>query len=165
MSTPERADCADITVDAATAEETRSLARRLAGLLSAGDFVALIGPLGAGKTCFVQGLAVGLAVEGRVTSPTFVLMRLHRGATPLCHADAYRLSGATELLELGLDDWLDESVVALEWADRVAAALPPDRIEVIIEYAGEGRRLHIRGLGPCAARIVERMRSDDDPGD
>lgn len=165
MDVSERTAYAELTVDTASAEETRSLAQRLAALLAPGDFVALVGPLGAGKTCFVQGLAQGLTVEGAVTSPTFVLMRLHRGDRPLCHVDAYRLHGAGELLDLGVDDWCGESIVAVEWADHVAAALPDVRLEVILEYAGEGRRVIVRGLGPRPAQIVERMRSDEPAGD
>ncbi len=158
------AEFAQITVDTETVEQTRDVARRLAGELSAGDFVALVGPLGAGKTAFVQGLAEVLGVDGAVTSPTFVLMRLHRGDTPLCHADAYRLSGAGELFDLGLEDWRDEAVVALEWADTVREALPRDRIDVLIEYTESGRRITIRGLGPKAAEIVERVKASDDTG-
>lgn len=165
MSTSECVDYAEITIETASAEETQAIARRLARLLDPGELLALVGPLGAGKTCFVQGLAEGLGIDSPVTSPTFVLMRLHRGATPLCHVDAYRLSGAEELLDLGFDDWLDESVVAVEWADTVDEALPPGRIEVLIEYAGDGRVLRLRGIGRDAARIIERMKSDDDPRD
>jgi tRNA threonylcarbamoyladenosine biosynthesis protein TsaE len=155
---------AQLIVTTGSAEATRRLAARLGLLLRAGDFIALVGLLGAGKTCFVQGLAEGMGVEGRVTSPTFVLMRLHGGEVPLCHADAYRLESAEELLELGLDDWLDGCVVALEWADRVEAALPAKRIEVRIDYEDEGRRLKVLGIGVRPRVIVEGMR-DEGPGD
>lgn len=165
MDVSERTAYAELTVETASADETRRVARHLAALLAPGDLVALVGPLGAGKTCFVQGLAEGLGVEGAVTSPTFVLMRLHRGVPPLCHVDAYRLQGAYELLDLGLEDWRPESIVAVEWADQVAAALPDERVEVVIEYAGAGRRVTVRGLGPRPAQIVERMRSDEPTGD
>ena len=151
-------DFAELIAATDSAEDTQALARRLGEQLKPGDFLALIGPLGAGKTAFVQGLARGLGSEGAVTSPTFVLMRLHRGRTPLAHADAYRLAGAADLDDLGLTDWIEESVVALEWADTVPEALPGERIEVRIEYAGEGRRLQIRGLGRRPAEVVERIR-------
>jgi tRNA threonylcarbamoyladenosine biosynthesis protein TsaE len=152
-------DFAEIIVETHSAEETRAAARRLADALDPGDFIALIGRLGAGKTAFVQGLAEGLQAEGMVTSPTFVLMRLHRGPIPLAHADAYRLEGTADLASLGLEDWLDDCVVALEWADTVAGALPSDRIEVRIEYTDEGRRLGIRGLGPRSAEAVEQVQT------
>lgn len=144
-----------------SADETQELAARLAPLLAHGDFIALIGPLGAGKTCFVQGLGRGLGVEGQVRSPSFVLMRVHQGAVTLCHADAYRLDSAEELLDLGLDDWAAACVVALEWADRVAEALPAERIEVEMSYAGDGRRIVLRGLGQRPASIVEKLKHED----
>ncbi|MEA3403150.1 MAG: tRNA (adenosine(37)-N6)-threonylcarbamoyltransferase complex ATPase subunit type 1 TsaE [Armatimonadota bacterium] len=156
---------AEITVDTASAEETRALAAELAAALSAGDFVALMGPLGAGKTVFVQGLAKGLGVAGNVTSPTFVLMRLHRGEPALCHVDAYRVNDAQELIELGIDDWRGETVLALEWADTVPEALPEERIEVLIDYTNEGRRLRLRGMGCRPARMVERLDRHEDTGD
>jgi len=144
-----------------SAEQTRQLAAGLAPLLAPGDFVALIGPLGAGKTCFVQGLAAGLGVEGQVRSPSFVLMRVHRGSVTLCHADAYRLDSAEELLDLGFDDWLDDCVVALEWADRAQEALPAERIEVDISYDNDGRRIVLRGIGQRPASILEQLKHED----
>ena len=155
-------DFAEMIAETDSAEETRALARRLGEELAAGDFIALIGTLGAGKTAFVQGLAEGLGSEGTVTSPTFVLMRLHHGPVPLAHADAYRLAGAAELADLGLGDWVDESVVALEWADTVPDALPSDRIEIHIEYADEGRRLRVRGLGRRSATVVQEIKRQDE---
>lgn len=147
-------DFAELTAETDSAEATKQIACRLGAELQAGDFIALVGPLGAGKTAFVQGLADGLGSEGSVTSPTFVLMRLHRGRVPLAHADAYRLAGAADLADIGLSDWMEDSVIALEWADTVSEALPPERIEVQIEYADEGRRLRIRGLGRRHAEVV-----------
>ncbi len=149
---------AEIVVETDTVEETQHLARRLAESLEPGDFIALIGPLGAGKTAFVQGIAQALKVQGPVTSPTFVLMRLYRGRAPLCHVDAYRLEGSAEaLVDIGLEDWLDDAVVALEWADTVIDVLPAQRLEVLLDYAESGRRIQIRGLGDRASEIVERM--------
>ena len=156
MASREPGHPAEIIISTRSAEQTRQLAARLAALLRAGDFIALIGPLGAGKTCFVQGLGEGLHVEGQVRSPTFVLMRIHKGPVPLCHADAYRLESAEELIDLGLD----ETVVALEWADRVSGALPAERIQVEISYEEEGRTLGIRGLGPRAAGIVGELKDE-----
>jgi tRNA threonylcarbamoyladenosine biosynthesis protein TsaE len=116
---------------------TAELGRRLAALLVAGDVISLAGPLGAGKTCLVQGLARGLEVPVRVTSPTFVLVRRYEGTLPLVHVDAYRLGGATDLLGLD-DDVLDETVVTcVEWGDSVREALPLDRLDVRIGIAGD----------------------------
>ncbi len=157
MAAPNGADYAELVVDAASPEETMALGRRLGELLCPGTFIALIGPLGAGKTTFVQGLADGLCAQGAITSPTFVLMRLHQGRVPLAHADAYRLGGAADLAELGIEELADECVVALEWADTISDTLPEDRIELRIEYTEEGRRLDIRGQGPASSNAVRAL--------
>ena len=160
----ETTDVAEMVVKTETVEETRALARSLGKTLGAGDFVALSGPLGAGKTAFVQGLAEALEVPGSVTSPTFVLMRLHQGETALCHIDAYRLDGTGDLMDIGFEDWLDEALIALEWADTVPSVLPDERIEVEIDYAEVGRTVRLRGLGSRAVGIVERMAASNDSG-
>lgn len=148
----------ELIIASASAQGTQAVARRLAAMLRPGDLVALNGPLGAGKTCFVQGLGEGLGIEGPVTSPTFVVMRLHDGSPPLCHVDAYRIEDGMELIELGLHDLLEEAVVAIEWANRVADALPEDRLEVAMRYDGDGRELRLTGHGSRAAAMIERMR-------
>ena len=142
-------------------QETQDLARRLAALLQAGDFLALIGGLGGGKTCFVQGLAEGLGVQGRVSSPTFVLLHYHPGPLPLCHVDAYRVGSAEELRDLGLDEYARTSVIAVEWADRVPELWPPEVLIVGFEYAGEGRRVTLTGRGEHPAQLVEELRPHD----
>ena len=149
-----RARCSRETADA---EATRALARRLAALLRPGDFLALCGELGAGKTTFVQGLAEGLGVAGRVSSPTFILLHAHLGPLPLCHLDAYRVRTAEELRDLGAEELAEAGVTALEWADRVPALWPPEVILITLEYAGEGRRLHFEGRGPRPAALVKEL--------
>ena len=114
-------------VELATAEQTREFGRRLAGLLRAGDLVILDGPLGAGKTALAQGIGAGLGVLGEVTSPTFVIARVHRPSdqgrgVPLVHVDAYRLRSLAEVDDLDLDTGLDQSVTV-----RVASTRTPDR--------------------------------------
>jgi len=127
--------------------QTRELAARLGQRLKPGDFVALIGPLGSGKTCFVQGLATGLRVEGNVTSPTFIIMRYHPGQPALCHADAYRIGGADELEDIGISDFLDSAVVAVEWAERVRELWPAEVITVQIDQTNDPRVITISGRG------------------
>jgi tRNA threonylcarbamoyladenosine biosynthesis protein TsaE len=139
-------------------ETTRALAARLGALLRPGDVVALSGDLGAGKTCFVQGLAAGMGIQGNVTSPTFILMRHHPGPVMLCHADAYRLGSAEEFADLGLDDVLRQGVLAVEWAEQVAAALPADRLEVALESTGDDhRRIRLAARGPRSAEVLAAL--------
>ncbi len=138
-------------------EATRELGRRLAGLLQAGDFLALSGELGGGKTCFVQGLAEGLGVQGRVSSPTFVLLHYHPGRLPLLHLDAYRVGSGEELRDLGLDDYAKTSVIALEWADRAPELAPEEALGLRFEYAEEGRRITVSGRGGRVAALIEEL--------
>lgn len=99
--------------------ETESLGERLGSRLRAGDVLALYGGLGAGKTAFVRGVARGLGIQGRVTSPTFTLVNEYEGRIPLFHFDLYRLSGSQELFDLGWDEYLDRGgVCAVEWSEN-----------------------------------------------
>lgn len=118
-----------------TEEETRALGAELGRRLFAGAVVALHGPLGAGKTTFVKGVARGLeAEEEDVTSPTFVLLQIYEGRLPIYHFDAYRLEEAKELSAIGAEEYLwGDGVSLLEWAERATPILPPDRLEVTIE--------------------------------
>ena len=113
----------------------RALGRRLAGLLRPGDLVVLNGPLGAGKTTLVQGIGAGLDVRGPVTSPTFVIARVHPalGAGPaLVHADAYRLSSPAEVDDLDLDADLESSVMVVEWGGGLVEGLAPSWLDITI---------------------------------
>ncbi|MFF4740569.1 tRNA (adenosine(37)-N6)-threonylcarbamoyltransferase complex ATPase subunit type 1 TsaE [Streptomyces sp. NPDC002536] len=122
-----------------SADDMRELGRRLAGLLRPGDLVLLSGELGAGKTTLTRGLGEGLGVRGAVTSPTFVIARVHpslRGGPALVHVDAYRLSGGLDEMEdLDLDVSLPESVIVVEWGDGKVEDLSDDRLRVVIERA------------------------------
>ncbi|APB01471.1 tRNA (adenosine(37)-N6)-threonylcarbamoyltransferase complex ATPase subunit type 1 TsaE [Nocardia seriolae] len=120
----------------ATVEDTEALGRELAGQLQAGDLVILDGPLGAGKTALTRGIAAGLGVEGRVSSPTFIIARQHRagshpGAVGMVHVDAYRLGGDLDELDaLDLDTDLDHAVVVVEWGLGVAEHLADRHLRV-----------------------------------
>ncbi len=119
-----------------TADDMRALGAELAGLLAGGDVVALDGTLGAGKTTMTQGIARGLGVSEPVTSPTFVIARVHEaapGRPALVHVDAYRLGSATELDDLDLDADVERSVVVVEWGDGLAQRLAPSVLVVRIE--------------------------------
>jgi len=122
-----------------TAAQMRELGGRLAGMLRAGDLVLLTGPLGAGKTTLVQGLGEALRVRGPVTSPTFVIARVHpslTGGPGLVHVDAYRLGGLAEMDDLDLD--LDGSVTVVEWGEGLAEGLSADRLEIAIAFTEAG---------------------------
>lgn len=150
-----------VELAAATAEDTHGIGRRLARLLRAGDLVVLSGDLGAGKTTFTQGLGEGLRVRGGVTSPTFVISRVHPsqvGGPALVHVDAYRLAGLAELDDLDLDASLEDAVTVVEWGTGVAEALAEDRVEVEITRAhadeeGESRTVRLRAVGPRWAGV------------
>lgn len=137
-----------------TVERTRALGRALAGCLRAGDLVLLIGPLGAGKTVLAQGIGDGLQVAGAVTSPTFVIARVHRpdlargGRVPLVHVDAYRLGGVAEVDDLDLDASLEESVTVVEWGGGKVEQLADSFLEVRIDRGdGETRMVELVGHG------------------
>ena len=140
------------TIDVPTAGDMRSLGKRIAGLVRAGDLVVLTGELGAGKTTLVQGIGAGLGVRVPVLSPTFVIARIHRdGRIPLVHVDAYRLGSDAEVDDLDLDADLDESVTVVEWGAGLVERLAADRLEVRITRPGddddERRSVRVQGIG------------------
>ena len=122
-------------------EATRGLGVRLAEGLRAGDLLVLSGPLGAGKTALTQGLGRALGVRGSVTSPTFVLARVHRGPLPLVHVDAYRLRQAgsrLDLDDLDLDAALEDAVTVVEWGEGLAERLTDSWLDVVLDRPGAG---------------------------
>ena len=134
-----------------TVEDTRALGRELAASLRAGDLVVLSGPLGAGKSALTQGIGEGLGVSGRVTSPTFVIARVHRGPVPLVHVDAYRLrdSGRLDLDDLEIDEELDRAVVVVEWGEGVVERLSDSHLDVVLErHDDDSRTATVTGVGP-----------------
>jgi tRNA threonylcarbamoyladenosine biosynthesis protein TsaE len=143
---------ADLRV--ATDVAMRDLGRELAGRLRAGDLVILTGPLGAGKTTLVQGIGEGLGVRGPVTSPTFVIARVHpvlAGPGPsLVHADAYRLGSIGEVDDLDLDADVASAVTVVEWGEGLAEGLAEDRLEISIrpDPDSDVRTVRLNGYGP-----------------
>ena len=143
-------------IESRSPEETHAVGVRLAERLGPGDVVALTGELGAGKTCFTQGLACGLGVTGRVVSPTFVLVNEYRGRVPVHHVDAYRTESLTELLDLGLDELFSgDGVTVVEWADKLLPLLPARAIHVHIEGVGDEPRI-VTIRHPADARDVSQ---------
>ncbi len=144
-----------VALEVPTAEDATALGRRLAGLLRAGDLVLLAGDLGAGKTTLTQGIGAGLQVRGAVTSPTFVIARVHPSATagpPLVHVDAYRLGSLAEVDDLDLDASLEDSVTVVEWGEGKVEGLSADRLEVTLRRSSDEnddrRTAVLRGVGP-----------------
>jgi tRNA threonylcarbamoyladenosine biosynthesis protein TsaE len=152
---------AEIFVDSCSPEETRSLGARLGEEVREGDVIALQGPLGAGKTCLVQGIARGLGVDPQVpvTSPTFTLVGEYPSRIPLRHADFYRVEDSRRLDDAGFRDLLDgKGVLVVEWPERFPDALPEERLEIRIEIRSEcERRLTLRAHGPRAEGRLRRM--------
>lgn len=141
-----------LTVVSQSPEETQALARRLAARLGPGDVVACYGELGSGKTCFIQGLAEGLGVEGPVTSPTFILIGEYQGRLPVYHIDLYRLDSFEEILALGVEECLyGRGVTLIEWAEKLEPLLPPHAIRVRLQGLGEEpREIRLEGVNPEA---------------
>ncbi len=142
----------------ATAGQTHALGVRLAALLGPGDVVLLTGELGAGKTTLTQGLGQGLGVRGPITSPTFVIARVHPslvGGPALVHADAYRLGEQAEWDDLDLDTEVDSAVTVVEWGSGLAESLGEDRLEIKLTRPGGAvghldgsRNIAVSGMGP-----------------
>jgi tRNA threonylcarbamoyladenosine biosynthesis protein TsaE len=147
-------------LEVATPELMRDLGERIAGALQQGDLVLLDGDLGAGKTTLVQGIGAGLGMRSAITSPTFVIARVHRdGRLPLVHVDAYRLGATLEVDDLDLDASLDESVTVVEWGEGLVEGLSGDRLEIQIRRpptdADETRTVTLTGVGPRWAGILD----------
>ncbi len=137
-----------------TAEDMHALGRRLAAVLRPGDLVVLSGDLGAGKTTLTRGIGEGLAVRGAVTSPTFVIARVHPapgGGPSLVHVDAYRLRDLAEVDDLDLEASLDESVTVVEWGTGMVEGLAVARLEVTLRRGAddrdETRAVTLHGVG------------------
>ena len=126
----------ELTLQTASPEETQEVGRAMGVVAQPGDVFLLAGPLGAGKTCLVQGFARGLQVKALVRSPTFVLMSRHQGRLTLHHIDLYRIADPEEAWDLGIDEQLfDEGVCMVEWADRAADIFPEGCLWVHLDYA------------------------------
>ncbi|MBM7076939.1 MULTISPECIES: tRNA (adenosine(37)-N6)-threonylcarbamoyltransferase complex ATPase subunit type 1 TsaE [Micromonospora] len=154
-----------VRVTLPTVEDTHAFGRRLAGVLRAGDLLLLTGPLGAGKTALTQGLGTGLGVRGDVTSPTFVIARVHRpdpargGTVALVHADAYRLGDATdpraEIDDLDLDASVDDSVTVVEWGEGLVEQLSDTHLRVRIDRRDDDTR--VVELEPVGGDWADRL--------
>jgi tRNA threonylcarbamoyladenosine biosynthesis protein TsaE len=155
---------ATFSFEAANEADTERLGRALASVLPGGCTVALVGPLGAGKTRLVQALASAAGVDRRdVVSPTFVLVHEYAGTLPIYHFDAYRLRDDDEFLQLGAEEYFaGRGWVLVEWADRVERCLPAEHLKIVIRIgSGETRRFectaHGPSLGPALTKLAELL--------
>lgn len=124
-----------------SAAETVRLGREIGQALKSHDILALSGPLGAGKTTLIQGIAEGLGVADYVTSPTFILINEYPGRLPFYHIDLYRLEDATQIEDLGISEYFEkDGVVVIEWAERLGDLLPENAKPIKIEVMGENSR-------------------------
>jgi tRNA threonylcarbamoyladenosine biosynthesis protein TsaE len=141
---------------------TESFGRRLAGLLFPGAVVALVGPLGAGKTQLVRAIAEGLGITDSrvVSSPTFVLIQEYDARLPIYHFDTYRLKNPAEFANLGVEEYFaGDGVCLIEWADRVEKYLPPECLRVELSITGPtSRHFELRGIGARYEAIVSQLR-------
>jgi tRNA threonylcarbamoyladenosine biosynthesis protein TsaE len=144
-----------------SAEETRTLGRRIGESVTDTTIIGLIGDLGCGKTAFVQGLARGLSVpeEYYITSPTFTLINRYPGRLPLFHVDLYRIEDPLEVEDIGLNEILTgRGVVAIEWADRIFGELPAARIEFYFDIlTDESRCIKVVGYGDREVRLLDKL--------
>lgn len=140
---------------------TEAFGHRLASQLFGGAVIALVGPLGVGKTHLVRAVAEGLGVADSrvVSSPTFVLIQEYTGRLPIYHFDAYRLKTSIEFVELGAHEYFEgKGVCLVEWADRVEDVLPSDHLRIIMEIIGEtARRITMKGRGERYEALVRSV--------
>lgn len=156
-------------IESHSLERTLEIGRRLGARLKAGDVVALIGPLGSGKTATVRGIATGAGVAdpGDVNSPTFVIVNEYEvsraGAViRLYHIDTYRLRHSGDLENLGFEEMLEQGAVLIEWADRVEEVLPLDRLTIQLEAVdARSRRMHVSATGRRSAELLDGLTDFD----
>jgi tRNA threonylcarbamoyladenosine biosynthesis protein TsaE len=145
--------------------ETQELGQDLGEIVGVGDVICLFGDLGAGKTCFAQGVAwgAGFPPDDYVSSPTFTLMNEYPGKCPIYHVDLYRIKNTEELLDLGLNDYLfGPGIVIIEWADRLNGFLPPERLEVWLRRMNAMQReIAITGVGDHYIGLMEKWAQEE----
>jgi tRNA threonylcarbamoyladenosine biosynthesis protein TsaE len=156
------ADPTQVSLRIDSAGAMRRLAIHVGRVLQIGDVVALTGPLGAGKTTFVQGLAegVGVPAERHVASPTFALVNEHPGRIDFVHVDFYRIQSPAELPELGIEEAYDRAATAIEWAERFPDWLPDDTLHLVLEVEDSGSRVvRVQSSGPRSQALLRVLAS------
>ncbi len=141
-------------------EETRKIGKKIGSLLKRGDLIALNGDLGAGKTCFVQGIASGINCSDKVSSPSFSIIKEYSGRLPIYHFDLYRLNQAEEIEELGYEEYFyGDGIVLIEWADKIKKYLPKELLLVKIKIEEEycTRKIIFKPIGKRYIKLVEGL--------
>ncbi len=150
-----------LTLLTSSPEETELIGQRLGKQLRRGMFLALSGNLGGGKTCFTRGIVASIAPESAelVSSPTFAIMNEYPGQIPVYHFDFYRLSGSSEIIELGFEEYFDgDGVCIAEWAERIDDLLPTGQISILFEYLDDNRRrLTFQASGEAAEQALTAL--------
>ncbi|MBI3910430.1 MAG: tRNA (adenosine(37)-N6)-threonylcarbamoyltransferase complex ATPase subunit type 1 TsaE [Armatimonadetes bacterium] len=151
-----------MVVETDSAACTRALGEALGRSAEPNTVIGLRGPLGAGKSTLAQGIARGLGVTEPVSSPTFNLVQEYAGRLPFWHVDAYRIRSLDEIIDLSLPELLQGGgVVVIEWSERLARALPADRLEAhLTVLEGDRRRIWLEPLGPRSRDLLERARHE-----
>ena len=159
LESPEQAH--SFAIESNGPEDTQAIGRLLGESAGPGDVFLLVGDLGAGKTCLTQGILFGLGSDEFARSPTFVLVSQYPGRLTMYHMDLYRLNSFTEVLDLGLDEYLyGDGVSVVEWADKAAEAFPESHMLVEIEYTGEDtRRLSFTARGAHYREILKKIKA------
>jgi len=150
-----------VVIQSGTPAETEQVGALIGALLQPGDFLALRGELGSGKTRFARGIATGLGIGADipVTSPTYALLNIYQGRIPLYHFDLYRLAGEDEVIELGFAEYFSGDGVSLvEWPERLIEELPSERLEIAFSYSGETRRrIEVTPVSDRFKKIAEAL--------
>ena len=153
--------CLVTVIETSSPEETGILGKQLGSILRAGDMLCLYGGLGAGKTCFAQGIARGLGIEGAVTSPTFTLINEYYGRLPLYYMDVYRLDSVMEMDDLGYEEYFySGGVILIEWAEKINELLPEERLDITIDRCPEEegcRQIAISPRGERYRLLIEEL--------
>ncbi|WP_042141875.1 tRNA (adenosine(37)-N6)-threonylcarbamoyltransferase complex ATPase subunit type 1 TsaE [Paucisalibacillus sp. EB02] len=144
-------------IETYSAEDTKSLAEKLATILKPGDVLTLEGDLGAGKTTFTKGIATGLGINRTLSSPTFTIVKEYEGTIPLYHMDVYRLEGSDE--DIGFDEYFHgDGIAVVEWAQFIEDYLPPERLNISIKYLDEESRvIEFEPVGEHFQKVVKAI--------
>ncbi len=125
----------NLTIITKNPEKTKNLGKEISKIIKPGDLLAFYGELGAGKTCFIQGISLGLEIKDYVTSPSFTIINEYQGKIPIYHFDLFRLDNAEEILELGYEEYFyGEGLTVIEWAEKIEQLLPKEHLKIDIKF-------------------------------